>query len=380
MQKHIAFVTTSHIPKDDRIYYHLAMSLYKNGYKVSIISTKIETEDKNNFIQILGFQDNGLSKSEKVDEIFKLLVILNPDIIICSEPLPIIASRKFKKKVNFDVPVIYDITEWYPSKKNLYNKKALKKITGFTRLMIFNFLATFLTDAFIFGEYYKSLPYKILFPFKKAIKVGYYPDLEFINYSKAQLKDNEICLGYTGKITAEKGIHNFLEVVKHIRKLNKEIKIKLKIVGWFPDKKDETEFKEKLKEINEIEYDISGYQEFGMFSMVLHDVNIFFDLRVTDFENHHCLPIKLFYYMACGRPVIYSNLKAIRRELDVFQFGYLVDPHKSEYIAECILKYVNDSSLYEQHSLKARELAKSMYNWKNIEPGFLSFIASFKSK
>jgi glycosyltransferase involved in cell wall biosynthesis len=98
------------------------------------------------------------------------------------------------------------------------------------------------------------------------------------------------------------------------------------------------------------------------------------ELRNNDFENDHSLPIKLFYYLALGRPVIYTNLKAIQREVAIKEFGYLVDPTDINQIVTIIEQYCVDKNLYRSHCLKAREYSLEKYNWKNIEPAFLSFV------
>jgi len=376
MLKRIAFVTTSHMPFDDRIYYHFAASLARNGYIVSIICSTSEINSYNNLIEIKGFLDPSISKSSKADKISSLLQNFKPDIIICSEPLAIISSTKYKRRINKKVKIIYDITEWYPSKKNLFHIKGLKKPYTFIKLLLFNFYTSILVDGFIFGEYYKSIPFKIFIPLKKSIRVGYYFALEYIHYTKPKLIKNELCLGFSGKITAEKGIDNFLNVAENIKRKNPGLKLKLKIVGWFPSNQDENIYNERIKNLPEIEVELIGYQEFTKFSEIIKDVNIFFDLRETDFENNFCLPIKLFYYIACGRPVIYSDIRAIKKEIDITQFGFLVKPKQTGFVAECVMKYVNNPILYYRHCLNARKMAENTYNWKIIEPDFLNYIAN----
>jgi hypothetical protein len=97
-----------------------------------------------------------------------------------------------------------------------------------------------------------------------------------------------------------------------------------------------------------------------------HD--LFFDLRVNDFENTRCLPIKLFYYMACGRPMIYTNLKAIRQAVpEMEQMGCLVDPGDLDKICKSVSNYLSDWKLYKSHCETARKSALEKYNWDNIK-------------
>lgn len=109
---------------------------------------------------------------------------------------------------------------------------------------------------------------------------------------------------------------------------------------------------------------------------MINDTDIFLDLRRIDFENQHCLPIRLFYYAALGRPVIYADIRAIRKEVDMESFGFLVRPDDFKTIVKIITEYLNNREIYSLHCRNARKLAESKYNWRIIEPLFLKFLSS----
>jgi len=375
----IVFLSSAHSPFDDRIFYHQAISLINKNIDAFIIVSNEDIHTTKNNIKIIGRNKDNETKKQKIQFLYNELTQAKPQIIICSEPLPIIAANNYKHKIDKEVKILYDITEWYPSKKQLSNLTIASKTNSFLKLLIFNLYAASRCNGFIFGEYYKKYPYKILFPLKKHITLSYYPNLKYIQNSKSNIINNNICLGFTGKISIEKGIENFLKVGQLLKKKNPELNVKAKIIGWFSTENESILFSKLIKDIKNIEIEILEKVPFEEFSLALQDVNIFFDLRKIDFENTHCLPIKLFYYAACGRPVIYSNLKAIRQEIDVSEFGFLVDPTNTEQITNCILNYINDVELYNKHCLRAREIAENKYNWKNIEPLFLNFVNSFLS-
>jgi glycosyltransferase involved in cell wall biosynthesis len=115
---------------------------------------------------------------------------------------------------------------------------------------------------------------------------------------------------------------------------------------------------------------------FPEFCKTIGDTHLFFDLRKRDFENTHCLPIKLFYYLGCGRPVIYSDLKAIRKEVMNINFGYFCNPNDIDAVAGHIMDYINQPGLYTEHATNALNISKAKYNWNAIENDFISFIAS----
>jgi glycosyltransferase involved in cell wall biosynthesis len=369
-------LTSSHSSFDDRIYYHQAKSLSVN-YKIVIVSSIENQSEVIGDITISSENRQSTTVKSKIRFFRESLKKIEPQIIICSEPLPIVAAFKYKRKSNSKVKIIYDVTEWYPSKKNLAGMSFFNRIFTFKKLLLYNFFAASHCDGFVFGEYYKSLPFRFVFPWKKWTIVGYYPDLSYINYQESAMKPDQICLGYTGTISFEKGIGNFFAVASALKSKKPDVAVKLKIIGKYYTDEEKNGFEKLCREAKDVEIELLDKQDFEVFSEKLTDIDVLFDLRKIDFENNHCLAIKLFYYAACGKPVIYSRLKAIKHDIDVRKFGYLVNPEDSERIADRLIEYIKFPELYKQHSKTARQLAEDRYNWANLEPRFLQFINLF---
>lgn len=371
----ISFVTSGHYPYDDRIFYHQGITLADYGFQVQIISAKTNLISSDSGIELNSFDGSLISKREKIKKSIEILRQFYPDVIICSEPLPVVAARLFKRRAGKHVRIIYDITEWYPSKKNFSDKKGIRKYSYFIRLLLFNLLSSSLTDAFIFGEYYKSRPYRILFPFKPFIYSTYYPGLNYIDYRQPGLVPGKLNLSYSGKISREKGFINFIGVINRLSAIYKDLKIYVKITGWLESDEDKKECEVLLKNENaNINLIVEGKQSFNSYVKNLYDTDIFLDLREDDHENQYCLPIRLFYYAASGRPVIFSDLKAIRKEVEIEKFGFLVKPGETEMIVRLISKYLENDDLYYSHCHEARILAETKYNWGKIRSEFVKFV------
>ncbi len=377
----ISFITSGHFPKDDRTYYHQARTLSEQGHKTEIIRSKKELSDTENNVRFNCFSDGQLSKKEKIVRFIKFLNGSKPDIIICLEPLTILAAVKYRNQTDKKPVIVYDITEWYPSKKFLTNLNLFSKTICSLKLLFFNLLMAAKADAFIIGEWYKGKPYRFLFPHKKFIYSGYYPDIKYIHLTEPEIKKGLLRLSYSGKLSYEKGFGNFLKVIKVLSDKRPELKIKVKIIGWYDNKNEQEEFEKKIDSFSEnVKFHFYPLQDFQSFIELINDTDIFLDLRSDDFENQHCLPIKLFYYAALKRPVIYSNLKAIRKEVDIHRFGYLVKPNDAEKIANIILEYLSNGKLYGQHCKAARELAETKYNWDAIKDEFTEFLQHLTGK
>jgi hypothetical protein len=313
----ISFLTSGHDPFDDRIFYHMARSLSDHGNNIEIVSSKVFLKDVVDGIKLNCFAGDDMSKRNKIGQFIEQLSGFKPEIIICSEPLTILAAKRFKQKNHGKVTIIYDITEWHPSLENLSTINGLKKYVKFLELLFLNLFSSIFVDAFIFGEWYKSLPYRLLFPFKKHVFITYYPDLNYLETNQTSPIGDELNLTFTGKICISKGLGNFMKIVTGLSEGHTNLKIIVKIIGWYESAHDKKECEPFLQNLgNNVTYNIVGRQNYFAFIDKIKSADIFLDLRVKTFENRYSLPIKLFYYAALGKPVIFSDFKAIRREID----------------------------------------------------------------
>ena len=308
----ILFFQTVHSKDDDRVRFHQQVSLKSAGHHCLFASSVSEVREQ-------------------------------PNVVICDTPLAIWCVRRlFGRRVK----VVYDVTEWYPSKKNLRNIPWWAKPLKWCTLVIANYQASWSTDAFIFGEFHKGQPLRILFPWKRHVTVPYYPSLNYIRPMAPQ-SDNTIRLLYAGPKTAEKGYFRVCEL-SHLCE-NK-----------LPDRKV------ILTTINGVSFDT--------FCKEITHYDFFLDLRDDDWENSHCLPIKLFYYLAAGRPVIYSDLRAIRHGVPEIANDSLVNPACLDKAAEMICRLISQPDQYKEICKRNRLLAEKKYNWGCIHDIFIHFI------
>ncbi len=368
----ILFYSKVHNSFDDRTFYHHAIALKESGHKVFIFSEIEDLHSTEIGIKIISQNISHLKPAKKYREIKKLLLFTNPDIIICDYPTSIILLKICllgKKK-----RLIYDITEWVPSKKNIYNVRFPLNIVKSVVLFLLNLLAGILSNRLMFGEYHKSLIFKLhWFQIKKT--VSYFPDSKYINYKKTIPLEDSIKLFYSGWFSIEKGFDKVLLLSSKLAELLPDKRIELDIVGDFKTETTKTYFQSMISQLpNNVLVTSTGFLKFGDFCQHITNVDIFLDLRKNDFENTRCLPIKLFYYMACGRPVIYSDLKAIRHLLDINDFGYYFDGKNIDKIATLIANYFEDKELFEKHCYNAHSKFHMQYNWDLIKTDFVNFI------
>ncbi len=361
----IAFVSVVHFPDDERIWFQQAESLKKAGCEVFVISTRI---DNCLLPNTFCFDDLGIPKLKVVSKIVDCLQKIKPQVIICDNPIAVLAGVTYKKS-DKNVQVVYDITEWYPSKKNLRNISFLKKVYKIFATIPLSLYAGLRVDKFIFGEYYKAKPFRILFFWKDYIFLPYYATFSLVKSYPISDISKKCEFFYAGRLNSESGFCKLLEVVVKIAQKYPKTAFSLQILTAIEDMqiKDELPSNLQIKK--------KSILPFKDFCQEIGKSDIFFDLRKKDVENTHCLPIKLFYYMASGRPVIYSDLKAIRKKnFEINQIGFLVNPTDTNEIINVISNYLQNPDLYRQHSLRARQLAEEKYNWESLENKFVNFV------
>lgn len=368
----ILFLTTAHRHSDDRIFYHQAKAMHEEGYQVKICSLSSEFQGTVDGIDIESYAVLEKSFSEKKGILENLCRKYQPDAVICSEPLAVIAAKNSSK--NKKLSIIYDITEWYPSMRMVEQFSFPLNILHAVKFFLVQLYAGFISTHYIFGENTKKFPLAYFFPFKKSIVLPYYPDDIYINKKINNLHPDKITLCYTGQFSEEKGIGNFFAAVESLRRKAPQLSISILLIGGSRKEKDEKFFSELLKKYQFGNIRIDKPASFETFTEAYADADICFDLRTMNYENHHCLPIKVFYYAASGKPVIYTNLKATRQHVDVSKFGFLVDPENSDEISECIVKYINNPELYSEHAQNARNEYEKKYNWNAIKDNFINFI------
>jgi glycosyltransferase involved in cell wall biosynthesis len=74
-------------------------------------------------------------------------------------------------------------------------------------------------------------------------------------------------------------------------------------------------------------------------------------------------PLKMFEYMAAGRPIVATDFPVVREVLRDGQTALLVQPDSSQALREVLQRALSDPSLQQRLAGAAREAAKA-YSWE----------------
>lgn len=346
----ILFVQTAHKEHDDRVYWHQRAALESQGAEVVILSLY------------------GVERKQAQQAIIRQVTDFQPDRIICDTPLAVLACRRAHTRAR----IYYDITEWYPSQIHLRHTPSwLRPLKAVLMRLVYRW-AGWQSDRFIFGEESKAQTFRRLFPRKPSLLLPYYPDLQYIAPQPPNDLSKTLRLFYAGSISNPlKGIQNVLNAAQVLASRQPHLTVFLTIVKAEEDKDVSVPQNGLPANLKLIEKEAMPLPNFCK-EITQHD--FFFDLRTIDDESTHSLPIKLFYYLAAGRPVVYSDLEAIHSGLQELPAQMLVEPTDAEKIGTIIEGYLAHASAYQHACSEMRRLIEEKYNWGAQQQTFLHFI------
>ncbi len=286
---------------------------------------------------------------------------------------PSVRYRFFHKT---DAKILLDITEWYP--ENVLMKKSRSARFFFAPLLyLLLFIAVRLVDGFIYGESRKLQRYRLLAPGKPYWYVPYFPVLALLNKTPfRRLQPDSLTLCFTGILSEERGFRRFINAGLEFGKRNPQVKLRLLVIGEFIRTIDSDRLLPKMLEAgSQVELIITGRLSYEEFLQKLSEADVFLDLRDKNFIYNNSLPIKIFDYLAVGKPSIYSDIDALKEVEPLPECIFKVHPDNTEAVVQRIEFYHNNPELHEQHSQQALVLSRNYYNWEKYEPTLIRLLS-----
>lgn len=371
----ICIISNSHPTNDVRLYYKLGFSCARIA-EVHIISTNGMVNDAQNPYQSVVEADSPI---KALPQLYRAAKALNPDLVICVEPLTLLVGIRLKKHIG--AKVIFDIHEFFAdafAERFLFSLKTLAKQTY---LMGLRFLAA-KADAFtaVNQEVLDQLLAKAA-ESDKCLVLPNYPVKNVWDYrcdvpgALAQLCEMKFDLIYAGGLTRDRGIFKILKCATILKSEFPQLKIL--ILGKFHDPAVEAEFNKSINTYNLNA--IIFYQEWipaEKIGLLLKRSRFglwLFNPRVKRMSL--ATPLKVLEYLAAGLPVITIKTPLMKSLIERNNLGALAPSYRARDIAACISKMLRlPKDEYQQMSQRCEDISATRFNWESMEPKFFELI------
>lgn len=183
------------------------------------------------------------------------------------------------------------------------------------------------------------------------------PIIDISNYQyikKESNYGNVINVGYSGNARKWQGMPVLMDAFKH---LEDESRIKLNLIG-----PSSTDVHINSNNVNLL--DKCPHKDY--ISNILPKFDIFVVPRPSNIVTETTTPIKLIEAMACGIPIIASNVGGISEYVQHGKNAYLVEPDNPEKLAKAILKLSENPNMAMKLATNARTTAEKTFDYKAV--------------
>jgi glycosyltransferase involved in cell wall biosynthesis len=237
----------------------------------------------------------------------------------------------------------------------------LSKVVGFIERYFIKKVELILTTGEMDSEFLEKY-----YGIKNTLVIRNIPLAQPINYKydfrkELEIHEDKTILLYQGVIIGGRGFKPTLEAMKLLPE------VCLVVLGDGERKSEYEQFAKELGLADRIYFMGTIAQE------ELINYTAGGDLGICLIENisvsyYHALPNKLFEYINAGLPVISSNLPQMKKIVENFDAGIIVDDLSAESIASSIKKLINEKGLREKYSLNCLKASKEL-NWQTEYEG-----------
>jgi len=179
---------------------------------------------------------------------------------------------------------------------------------------------------------------------------------------KLGLEENAFYVGFVGSFAPWQGLDILIEAAKQVKEQG-YCQIKYILVG---SGERESILRESVQE-----YDLE--QEILFSGRVAYEQVVYYinacDIAIAPFTKERnsiigVSPLKVYEYLACGRPVIVSRVGWVKEVIEEGKCGYLFEPGDAEELAKRIIQSYQERDALQEMGLRGRKLVESKYAWR----------------
>ena len=94
-------------------------------------------------------------------------------------------------------------------------------------------------------------------------------------------------------------------------------------------------------------------------------------------DTNQASPVKIFDYMACGRPIVASDIEVVREIIGDSKCARMVSPDNPDDLAKALISLIEDIKVREDMGKNGREYAVEHYDRERIAKNLIAYIHQF---
>lgn len=353
-------LTNVHSPFDARIFYKQAQTLARAGYAVTVVGpgpaawcgeragVRVQTVPRARGI------------GQRLLNLWRLLRVglgADADCFHFHDPelLPVGAVlRLCGRRVIYDVhehfPLVVLVRPWVPARL----RRPLAQLVDWGERLLARYFVTAVVGVVAEqGERFAARPFAV---------VKNYPRLEW--FSPGCGERGPCALVHIGSLSEDRGGLFLLEIMRELAKTHPQVR--LLSIGAFHSQTLREQFEARrrawgLEERIQYSEERVPYDELGA-AISACQIGLL-PGQISPKNLVSFVPTKLFEYLACGLPVVASDLPSIRRFRAVADWGLLADPSDPAAHARAIGCLLDDPVAAQAKGAQARRAAEVHFNW-----------------
>lgn len=266
--------------------------------------------------------------------------------------------------------VIYDVHDEVPAiMAEIKNNPRLEKVYDPIEKQVLRAMDGVILAEDSYRERYDALH-------KNTVVIHNYPMMELFQHCRmegnkvlkppvkplAEKLAGKFTVGYVGGLSIRRGL---LVMLDAMNELKDEKDINMLLIGDIDREADRDKYKMLIKKYRLEDRIINTkWVEYRQLPMYLDLMDVGLVLVQPLRRLLGITPTKLFEYMACGKPVIGSNLPGIEKIITKTNCGMLVEHDNSENLAEAIRNLHASKDLCEKLGTAGYNAVRDKYNWE----------------
>lgn len=188
---------------------------------------------------------------------------------------------------------------------------------------------------------------------------------------------SDLVIGFVGQFMPWRGLEYLIQSLPHIQRVIPDLKCVLCGTGLMEN---------QLKQLSQ-KLGLDSIVKFVGFvppDEVVWYINAF-DLAVVSLFSPYgqsvgSSPLKLYEYLACGKPVISADVPGVQEIIQEHKVGVIVRDAQPQKIADAVINILRDKAIREQMAQNARQAAVRYYSWEIVATKYLKVCRSALSK